>query len=266
MDKMAEVAKLLSGDTDGDRLQSKDSPKDDDKVDPITDDNTPGAASNDGGAVGDSSTDDNGANPENVRRTVKDLAKDLGITAEQLYETLEIKLPTGESYNLSALKDMAAKGVEADKVVAKYNSDANSLLASRKEIYTLVDLLKAEGKVSDKIVNQARQQIADKDKRETELLSAAIPSWEIKTNRDNDLKAIYGFVSQYGIGSKELDSLVTDHRLVKMIRDVSIKTEENKPKNDILNKPAGRGVVPKVSIKKPVTRQEKLDAVAALIS
>lgn len=264
MGKLDEINKLLqeSNIDDGER-QTK--TEDDDQDDLIkTKDQDDGVEKGESGE--DDAEQDTGAEEKKEKLTVKGLAAKLEMTPEELYNTLEIKLSDNSVLSLSEIKDMAVKGKSADIQLDRVNKDSNTLMAQRKELFELTDLLRSEGKVSTNIVERCRQNIARQDARETQLLMAALPNWENQEIRGKEQNAIYGLVQPYGLTPTDVDRLVTDHRLVKVLRDLANAKPSNTntiaAKDPI--KPSQRGK-PVDSKKTYSTKAEKNKAIAEML-
>jgi len=153
--------------------------------------------------------------------TLKELAKELGVDAKSLYE-VEIPIGDGKKLSLGELKDLAKqsddhrtaleqlRGVETDR--------SNEVMLARRELATMMQAL---GDQVDPMAVHAVQEMNSKHlQRETTLMMAAIPEWRDPVHRAADKKEMVDFVGKYGFTESELGQ-VTDHRLVKLLRDMA---------------------------------------------
>lgn len=160
---------------------------------------------------------------EETRYTVKELAAKLEVQPKDLYKALDVKLSDGSTMSLSELKDLAVKGKHIDEYSAKRDKDANELMIQRKEINDVMTELSSSGKITEEMINKVREQNEARMASEMKLLLKALPDWENQSTRTKEVKAIGDYARQYGITPSELDALITDHRLMKLIRDVATK-------------------------------------------
>jgi hypothetical protein len=213
------------------------------------------------GDVGDSD-DEEGVQQEDKevqRRSVKDLAAKLEITPKELYNTLDVKLSDGTVMTLSELKDLAIKGKSSDQSDERRNKDYNELMVERKQLNDVFTKLSSEVRLSEETINTVKAYNDEHMAKEMKLFIKAVPEWESQSNREKEVKQITNYAQQYGISGNELDALVTDHRLLKLIRDVATKP---------VNKPTDITPMRKAPVKTMPTntKQEKLAAIAALIN
>jgi len=197
---------------------------------------------------------------EETRYSVKDLAAKLELTPAQLYNSLDIRLSDGSTMTLSALKDMAIKGKTIDSHTERRDKDYNELMIQRKEVNDVMSTLQAEGRVTEETINKIRAQNDQRIAAEMQLLIKALPDWENQSTREREVKQITDYSRSYGISPQELDALVTDHRLMKLIRDAATKPV-SKPKDIIPVRKAPS--TPKVTGNSKV---DKLAAITALIN
>lgn len=198
---------------------------------------------------------------EETRYTVKELAAKLETTPAKLYAAMDVKLSDGTTMTLSELKDLAVKGKTIDTYSAQREKDYNELMVQRKEVTDVMQNLSNEGKLTEETINKVRELNNQRLASEMKLLLKALPEWESQSIREREVKQIGEYVRQYGLSNSEVDSLVTDHRLMKLIRDVATKPM-NKPK-DIA--PSGRQSVAKPKAD-TTTTAGKLAAISALIN
>lgn len=198
---------------------------------------------------------------EETRYSVKDLAAKLEVQPKDLYKSLDIKLSDGSTMSLSELKDLAVKGKHIDEHTVKRDKDANELMVQRKEINDVMELLTTSGKVTEDMINKVREQNDMRMASEMKLLLKALPDWESQSVRNKEVKAIGDYARQYGITPTELDALITDHRLMKLIRDVATKPV-SKPK-DIA---PIRKAMPKAQVTSTNNMSDKLNKISELIN
>lgn len=241
MNKLEEVTKLLQGEPDVSGLES-------DTIQEEERDDT----------TGETEAEEV---QEETRYTVKDLAAKLEVQPKDLYKALDVKLSDGSTMSLSELKDLAVKGKHIEEHTTKRDKDYNELMVQRKEFNDLVEELSGTGKVSEDMINKVREQNDRRMASEMKLLLKALPDWENQSTRNKEVKAISEYARQYGITQSELDSLVTDHRLMKLIRDVATKP---------VNKPKDVAPIRKAPSKAPVTStnsmSDKLNRISELIN
>mgnify|MGYP003504100358 CR=1 FL=1 len=211
----------------------------------------------------DTGRDEEEASEEEVeeRYTVKDLASKLETTPAKLYAAMDIKLSDGSTMTLSELKDLAVKGKSIDTHTEKRDKDYNELMVQRKEINDVFEKLSTEGKLTEDTINKIRESNDKRIASEMKLLMKALPDWENQSIRNKEINQIAEYSRQYGISQQELDALVTDHRLMKLIRDAATKPM-NKPKEIA---PSGRSH--KVNTKVDTTTTAgKINAISALLN
>lgn len=210
--------------------------------------------------------DDSDGTEEEVQGTsetysVKDLAKKLETTPAKLYESLSVPLSDGTTMTLSELKDLAVKGKTIDTHSERRDKDYNEIMIQRKEVSDVAQMLHSEGKLTEETINKLRERENNRITSEMEKLVRTLPDWENQSIRAKEIKQISQFTAQYGLSPLELDALVTDHRLMKLIRDVATKPM-NKP-TDI--QPSGRSKPTQAKVD-TTTKAGKLQAISALIN
>jgi len=199
---------------------------------------------------------------EETRYSVKDLAAKLELTPKQLYAAMDVKLSDGSTMTLSELKDLAVKGKSIDSHTERRDKDYNELMVQRREVETIAQKLANEGKLSEATIQEVKEQYNQRMASEMKLLLKALPDWENQSIRTKEVKQVAEYARQYGISSQELDALVTDHRLMKLIRDVATKPVKQS------KEPAPIGRVPKTMQAKvdTTTTAGKVQAISALLN
>ena len=186
--------------------------------------------------------------PEN--KTIKALAEKLGVDAADLYK-VKIPMSNGEVMSLGQLKDAVQSGLDVDsrtqELTQKQIEYENQRLKERAEVTAL--LSKVQHAITPEMVEQTRAERDQLIARERQALLEAVPEWRDAETYTRDRTALVEFVGEYGVSEAEFSN-VTDHRLVKLLRDAhklkqalsSANAEAKKlrsvPKGAAVSKPA----------------------------
>jgi hypothetical protein len=182
---------------------------------------------------------------------VGDIADKLGLSKSEVYELLKVKLPGGQEYTLANLKDMAAQSHIADE---RRTRDYNAMMVERKQTRELAEHL---GQFDPAIKAKVEALSQQRQQAEMQALRAVLPEWDTPATAAKEIDAITKYASQYGIDKGELDVLVTDHRLLKLIRDNAVRP--------VTAPPAPRSTAPRRQEPTGSTKQDKLSAISRLI-
>lgn len=166
------------------------------------------------------------------------VAEKLGLADAELYDKLEIPMGGNQVLTLGEVKDMAIEGKKAMADIANVRETADNqsreLMIERQELYRAAELLAPV--LTPKAQEQLEAHKSATNAREIKLLLAALPTWKNQDTAKKELGRMEQLAAKYGISGTELAALVQDHRLVKMVRDVSVLAPEKKP----TPKPGGR--------------------------
>lgn len=201
------------------------------------------------------------------RAGLDEIAAKAGLDAKALYERMEVPIGDGESMTLGALKDLAISGrkaiAEADKLAQDYDDKHTELMVARRELSDLSEKLSPEDRATLKQINESRSQ------RELRALVQAIPSWKDKATLDKEQNLIFGLGAKYGIRRAELESLVDDHRMIKLLRDIAV-SQARQQNSSQKAAPRPSGAIKHEAVKRATapdaTRSDKISAINALIS
>ena len=102
------------------------------------------------------------------------------------------------------------------------------------------------------------------------LLAKVLPTWKDPAVAKREEKSIMQLTSKYGLSQAETEALVTDHRLVKLLRDVAVRGGVNQAMSST-PKAASRAQRPNNDSYKRATaldasKQDKLSAITELIN
>lgn len=161
---------------------------------------------------------------EPERRSVKDLADKLGLEAKQLYQTLEVALPNDRVYTLGELKDLAVKGIQAGKTTQANQQAATDLLVQRRELQRVAEHMQQGGQITQEAADQLAKYEERRKSAEVQNFLKSVPEWSDAPTRDREVAAITAAAARYGLSQPELDALVTDSRLMKLVRDFAVAT------------------------------------------
>lgn len=196
----------------------------------------------DAGAQGEQ---DAGADAEDPPYTLKELADKLDVPLKALY-ALDIPMGEGKSMSLGELKDLARQaqtdGQQLRDLQQNLDDREADILTRRHQVTQILDAL--GGQVPPHVAQQMGELQARHIEREREALQAAIPTWSNPAAYQADKSAMIDFIGRYGFGVRDLES-VTDHRFLKMIRDVAAgwkSTQKQQPKPG--ERPAGNRTAP----------------------
>jgi hypothetical protein len=142
-------------------------------------------------------------------------------------QELEIPMPYGmEKMTLSEMKDKVSNMHMETKRVQEQE---NALMIQRQEINAIMQTI---GEVPPEVHQALKQQHQANLVRENQLMIDAVPDWKDTKVFTQDRITMKSLTDSYGFSEQELNT-VTDHRLVKMIRDYSLlklKLEKADPK------------------------------------
>lgn len=244
MSKLEEVAALLRGDVEEEKQDVSE----------------PEAVSADDEAAEPAAESASEQDKEPERFSVKGLAEKLELSPKQVYEQLAVNLGDKE-YSLSQVKDLAKLGLKQEEREERRTSDYNKLMRERKEFDDVVRAVQASGvEIPQAFADEVKAVKAKRDAAEMSALARVLPEWEEASTRSKEIKQITELAATYGMGKQELDLLVTDHRLMKLLRDTAValvKKQDVAPRS----KPAPRTPTPIGN-----GRADKVSAIARLIS
>jgi len=166
---------------------------------------------------------------EPERQTVRTLAEKLGVKESEVYGLLDIGLPNDKHYTLGELKDLAVQGIGLTKTTAKLEKDATDLLVQRRELQMVAEKMAATGRISQAEVDEMRQTEEKRLAAEVQNFRRSVPSWDDPVIRSRETSTITEHARAYGLSMPEFEKLVTDARLMKLIRDAAINKPEQKP-------------------------------------
>lgn len=211
------------------RLRSSDRTTDTEKPDPDTD----GTDNEDTGKpIPHSEPEETGQAEENEENgaasgeesepvTLKELAAELKIEPKELY-SVAIPMGEGKTMTLGEIKNLAKEAGDIKQRMEEYESTeterSNDIMRARDELNLLVSAL------GQNVPPQARAAMEEITQRqlaqERAAMLNAIPQWRDKKAMLADQEEILDFVKRYGFNEREL-SAVSDHRLVKLLRDMA---------------------------------------------
>ena len=153
------------------------------------------------------------------RATLKALAEKLGVEPSDLYK-VKIGLSDGEQMTLGQMKDRVQALTDLDtekQQLTKQQIDyENQRLKERAEVTAL--LSKVQHAITPEMVEQTRAERDQLIARERQALLEAVPEWRDAETYTRDRTALVEFVADYGVSEAEFSN-ITDHRLVKVLRD-----------------------------------------------
>jgi hypothetical protein len=177
---------------------------------------------------------------EKPRLKLADLAGKLGVKARDLYDQVEIPMGGDQVMTLGEIKDLASQGKKALADIASVRETADN--QSRELMLQRADLTKAAEMLAPFLKPEQQDHLAalnaKNTEREVKLLMGALPAWKNQDTAKKELGRMHKTVAAYGISASELDALVQDHRLVRLLRDVAMRTEA--PGSKAPPKPGGR--------------------------
>jgi len=209
------------------------------------------------------------------------LAEKLAMSPKELYKVL---VPLGKGENpvtLGELKDAwqdaGKRQAEAAGLKEQRQKFELEAMSQRREIETLLAALPAEA-ITPELAHKARAEADRYMKRERELMLKAIPEWSDSSQLQADREQILAFIEPYGFSESDL-SFVTDHRLVRMLRDMARRENERATVKDRKVTPApartdrptkaqrdsGAERLAKIKRERAAGRLTDLNAVAALL-
>jgi len=179
----------------------------------------------------DAAEDDTQASAEETkpeRYGIKGLAEKLGVSIKDAYDSIEVALPNDKVYTLGQIKDLAAQGLKAGKANQANQQAATDLLVSRRELQLVAE--KLGDKLPQEAVNNLFKLEETRKAAEVQNFLKSVPDWSDARTRDREVAAITDAASRYGLSKSELDVLVTDSRLMKLVRDFAVaQPEQPKP-------------------------------------
>lgn len=162
------------------------------------------------------------------RYGIKGLAEKLGVSIKDAYDSIEVALPNDKVYTLGQIKDLAAQGLKAGKANQANQQAATDLLVSRRELQLVADQL--GGKLPQEAVDKLHKLEETRKAAEVQNFLKSVPDWSDARTRDREVAAITEAAGRYGLSKSELDVLVTDSRLMKLVRDFAVaQPEQPKP-------------------------------------
>lgn len=152
------------------------------------------------------------------------LAERLGVEPAKLYEA-RIPLADGaEPVTLGQLKDayrdsqqLEAQRSELTQQRGEWHADQ---LRQQRELEEVLAAIPAD-RIDPQLAQAVQKVNRERLSREAEALYRTVPSWTDAKARDADLVQMQAHLAQYGITRQDLDA-VTDHRLLRMMRDAAL--------------------------------------------
>jgi hypothetical protein len=210
---------------------------------------------------------------------IKDMAEKLGTSPKALYEAIRVPVD-GELLSLSEIKDLAAKAkpqqAELDGIRETWDSQERQLMTQRNELAAIMQVL------GPRLDPQAEQQVLEymsrTEAQEAHLLSMALPRWQNPTIKATELGQIADLGKQYGLQPRELEYMIRDHRLVKLLRDVAVGrtkiTESREARQDSSARPSQRSNAAREGLRElerkatrpDAKRSDKLRAIGAILT
>jgi hypothetical protein len=210
---------------------------------------------------------------------IKDLAEKLGTSPKALYENIRIPVD-GELLSLSEIKDLAAQAkpqqAELEGIRETWDAQERQLMTQRQELAAIMQVLGP--RLDPQSEQQVLEYMANTEAQEAHLLKLALPRWQNPTIRQTELMAIAELGKQYGLQGRELEYMIRDHRLVKLLRDVAVGrtkiTESREARQDSSARPSQRSNAAREGLrelerkaKRPdAKRTDKLRAIGALLT
>jgi len=148
------------------------------------------------------------------------------------------------------------------------NNQAVANMNDRRQIDTIIGMLGAN--VPPEIAESYKQLHNATIEREAASLRRVLPKWNDPKTAEHEQNLIMDMARKYGISRSELEVSITDHRLVKMIRDMAIFDHYRKVKQTKAARAAPRATQsPQDALKRAqapnASKQDKLRAINALI-
>lgn len=193
------------------------------------------------------------------RQTVRTLSEKLGITPADVYDLIDIGLPNDKVYSLGQLKDLAVENLAATKTKAQLERDATDLLVQRRELQMVAERAASTGRISQAEVDALREIEEKRLTAEMQNFRRSVPSWDDPVTRSREIDAITAFSKRYGISIPEFEALVTDARLMKLVRDAAVAVPDAGPVVQPRRVPAAR------PLSGGSTKRDKISAVAQLL-
>lgn len=162
-------------------------------------------------------------------------AEKLGLTEAELYDRIKVPMGYGEYKTVGEVKDLAINAqAKINELSEQADEATRSAMVERAELRATLDLFGAT--LPPDIKGRINAYMDRHTSREAELLRAAIPSWNDPDTAKRELGELLKLTARYGMSAKETELVAQDHRLVRLLRDAALKTEQPKPQP----KPAGR--------------------------
>lgn len=189
--------------------------------------------------------------------TLGELADHNGVKLKDLYN-VQVPIDQDEKVSLSELKDHWKERVDYEAretdLQDKVSGERNEIMVTRRLISSIMSSL--GGQASPEVIEAVQQSNQQLQQREGGLLLKAVPEWQDANTYRADRQEMVDFVSNWGFTSQDLSNVI-DHRLVKMIRDVSKFNGRVRKARENLNKPAKTPGKPSGKVK-PVDKVTKL--------
>lgn len=166
-------------------------------------------------------------------------------------------------------EEVTAERAALDAEKEAVNNQAIQNMNDRHQIDAIIELL--GDKVPAEISETYKQIHNAYIERELQILSRVLPKWENPKTAEYEQGLIIGMARKYGVSRSELETLIQDHRLVKMLRDAAL-TQDWKAKHQTKAARAAprrapghqdaikRGTAPNA------TKQDKLQAINSLLT
>jgi hypothetical protein len=226
MSRLDDVKALLE--TEGITGEARQDPPDDQHPDDLP----PGEMPDDADAAPPADPD---APPEIPKIKLQDAAEKLGV---DLYNGLQVPMGNGTHLSLGEVKDLAVRGKKALAEISEIRETADN--SHRELMLQRADLMRATELLAPALTPEQQARVealkTTHNNREISLLLDAMPHWRQAESAQKELGRIQEYAGKYGISAPELEALVQDHRLIKLLRDVAVAV----PKSKAPPKPAGR--------------------------
>jgi hypothetical protein len=200
-----------------------------------------------------------GTDEEEITQSMREIAEKLGTSPRALYESIRVPMQNGEPMTIGELKNAVLNG--RNERIA-YEDSAAELMYQRRNLELIGEALTQEQ------AQHANGVIAHQQERELRLLVATLPAWKDEKVAKSEQASIMSLTAKYGLSKPETEALVTDHRLVKLLRDIATRPASPPVHSHGTVSPrkhAANGDAYKRALGAGASKMDKLSAISELI-
>lgn len=181
---------------------------------------------------------------------MKTAAERLGVDPAKLYEQLKVAFDDGTELSVSALKDAYRPVAELEKareaLVSEVTTSRQEVAQATQELANILQKLGPKN-LTPEILQEVNRQAEAQKQVEAERLLKALPEWKDPITKAADWSDIRKMANRYGYTDAEMrmaEAGFADHRMVRLLRDLSRAQRPEPPKPQVAAKPTGKGTVP----------------------